>query len=73
MIEVRLFATLREGREKIIKLDFKTNFNGIQLLEDLKIPQEQVSIFLVNGHHQSLEKLFCDKDTISIFPPVGGG
>ncbi|MEG0069441.1 MoaD/ThiS family protein [Cetobacterium sp.] len=73
MIEVRLFATLREGREKIIKLDFKPNFNGFQLLEDLKIPQEQVSIFLVNGHHKSLEDLFYDGDIVSIFPPVGGG
>ncbi|MBC2850389.1 MoaD/ThiS family protein [Cetobacterium sp. 8H] len=73
MIEVRLFATLREGRGKIVKLDFKTNFNGIQLLEDLKIPQEQVSIFLINGHHQSFEKLLSDEDIVSIFPPVGGG
>ncbi|MBC2857170.1 MoaD/ThiS family protein [Cetobacterium sp. 2A] len=73
MIEIRLFATLRERREKIIKIEFKENITGEDILKDLNISKKDVSIFLINGFHSSLDKKLSNGDIISIFPPVGGG
>lgn len=73
MIEIRLFATLRERREKIIKIEFKENITGEDILEDLNISKKDVSIFLINGFHSSFDKKLSNGDIISIFPPVGGG
>ena len=71
MIEVRLFATLRENRGKILYLE---PFNTIEdLINHLNIPAEEVAICLVNGFHSNLDKKIKDKDIIAIFPPVGGG
>ena len=62
MIEVRLFATLRQGREKIIMLESETVSTVSDILRKLDIPAEEVSILLVNGFHKK-----------ALFPPVGGG
>ncbi|WP_036931897.1 MoaD/ThiS family protein [Proteocatella sphenisci] len=73
MIEVRLFATFREGREKIQYLD-PQNFSEVsQVLDYLKIPHEEVAICLVNGMHSKLDKELKDEDVLALFPPVGGG
>ena len=73
MLEIRFFATLRYDRGNIVRLPFYLGITGTQLLETFNISQDQVSIFLVNGFHHSLDTKLCDKDIISIFPPVGGG
>ena len=44
MIEVRLFATFREGREKILFLDAGEFKKAGDVLEHLNIPYEQVDI-----------------------------
>ena len=73
MIEVRLFATLRKDRGKVIQLD-STDFSaGTQILEYLNIPSEDVAIFLINGFHSKPEDAVKDGDILAIFPPVGGG
>ncbi|MGL4653819.1 MoaD/ThiS family protein [Cetobacterium sp.] len=73
MLEIRFFATLREGRGQSIKIDFISGITGFEVINYFKIPETEVSIFLVNGFHASLEKVLSDNDIISIFPPVGGG
>ncbi|MGV8146997.1 MAG: MoaD/ThiS family protein [Alkaliphilus sp.] len=72
-IEVRLFATLREGREKKIYLDYTEKLNGNMIIEKLNIPKDDVAIFLVNGRDFALDRELKDNDVISVFPPVGGG
>lgn len=73
MIEVRLFATLREGREKISFLDAK-EFNTVGEVADyFKIPHEELAICLINGRHSKLDSPVNDGDVIALFPPVGGG
>ena len=52
MIEVRLFATLRQGREKIIMLESEPVSTVSDILRKLDIPAEEVSILLVNGFHK---------------------
>ncbi len=72
-IEVRLFATLREGRDKRIYLDYEKELNGNKIIEKLDIPKDEVAIFLVNGRDFDLDSELKENDVISIFPPVGGG
>ena len=73
MIEVRLFATLRNNREKILSLDATACPDGMAILDQLAIPKEDVAIFLINGIHSKLDDPINEGDIIAIFPPVGGG
>ena len=70
MIEVRLFATFREGRGKIVFMEP----DKVSCPQDiLEIPAEEVAICLINGFHSKLDALVKDEDVLAIFPPVGGG
>lgn len=73
MIEVRLFATLREGREKIIFLEPAKYQIASDVINYLNIPCEEVAIYLINGRHSKLQDPIQDGDILAIFPPVGGG
>ena len=73
MIEVRLFATLREGRGKIQHLDASEISIAADIIRRLDIPSEEVAILLINGFHQKPETPVKDGDIVAIFPPVGGG
>ena len=72
-LEVRLFATLRQGREKSILLDSKDFPTARDILDHLDIIPGEVSILLVNGFHKGLEAQLEDGDVVALFPPVGGG
>ena len=73
MIEVRLFATFREGREKILFMEPEKFSKVSDMLDYLNIPHADVAICLVNGMHSSLDKELKDEDVLALFPPVGGG
>jgi len=73
MIEVRLFATFRQGREKIIFLEPDKYKKVAEILQYLDIPEEEVAILLINGRHSEPAQAVHDKDIIALFPPVGGG
>lgn len=73
MIEIRLFATFRDGRQKIYQMD-SSDFSTVNnILNKLEILPENVAICLINGFHQPTEMTIKDGDIISLFPPVGGG
>lgn len=73
MIEVRVFATLRQGRDKISMLPAEDFSVAGDILRHLDIPAEEVSILLINGFHKSKEDAVKDGDVVALFPPVGGG
>ncbi len=73
MIEVRVFATLRQGREKIQHIDASAHTSVADILQHLKIAKEDVAICLINGFHASINDAVKDADVISLFPAVGGG
>ena len=73
MIEVRLYAMLRQGREKIIMLENQGFSTARDIISHLDIPVGEVSILLINGIHKPLDAQVKDGDTVSLFPPVGGG
>ncbi len=73
MIEVRLFATLREGREKIMFMDAAKHNTVESILQAIGITEHDVAICLVNGFHAKVTASVKQADVISLFPPVGGG
>ena len=73
MIEVRLFATFREGREKIYYMEAEKIKKVSDALEILRIPEEEVAICLINGRHSKVDTEVKDGDILAVFPPVGGG
>ena len=72
-IEVRLFATLRNNRFKKEKMSFKEMVTPEHIIDLLNIPREDIAILLINGHNGEFDTKLKDGDTISVFPPVGGG
>ena len=73
MIEVRLFATLRDGRGQVLQMDPAVISTAGDILQKLEIPAETVAILLINGFHSKPENPVQDGDVVSLFPPVGGG
>ena len=73
MIEVRFFATLREGRGKVTQVPAEEVSTAGDILRRFEIPVEEVAILLINGFHSRPEDSVKDDDVISLFPPVGGG
>ncbi len=72
-VKVKLFATLREGRSKEMMLSFSESTSPAMILDGLKIKKEDVAILMINGMNGPFDKELKDGDTLSIFPPVGGG
>jgi molybdopterin synthase sulfur carrier subunit len=73
LIKVKLFATFREGRQKEVIFNYFEGINGRYILDKLDIKEEDVAIYLVNGLDGKIDNPLNDGDTISLFPPVGGG
>lgn len=72
-IEVRLFASLREGRGKKLIMNLNEGSTPQDIINQLKINEKDVAILLINGKDGELDRKLADGDIISIFPPVGGG
>lgn len=72
-VRVKLFATLRQGREKEFIIDIEDKTSVIDIFNMLKIKAEEVSLLLVNGRDGKIEHMLSDGDVLSLFPPIGGG
>ena len=73
MIEVRLFAGLRQGRQKIYQMEPDSIRTVQDIMDVLSIQRKEVNILLINGFHQKPETEVKDGDIVSLFPAVGGG
>lgn len=73
MIEVRLFAGLRQGRQKIYQMEPDSIAAVQDIMDRLSIDRREVNILLINGFHQKPETEVKDGDIVSLFPAVGGG
>ena len=73
MIEVRLFAGLRQGRQTIYQMESNSIHNVQDIMDRLSIDRKEVNILLINGFHQKPETEVKDGDIVSLFPAVGGG
>lgn len=73
MIDVRIFATLREGREKKYLLPAEDFHSAEDIINYLGIPVDEVAILLINGFHSKPVDAVRDGDMVSLFPPCAGG
>ncbi|MPW26672.1 MoaD/ThiS family protein [Alkalibaculum sp. M08DMB] len=72
-ITVKFFATFRRGREKIVNIEVERGSTVKEVLDIVKIEVDEIAILLVNGRDGTIAQLLNDGDTLSLFPPVGGG
>ena len=73
VVEVRLFATFREGRFKEKELELPEESSLSDLLKHLKIPEKDAKVMIVNGLAVSVDHKLSNEDVVAIFPPVAGG
>ena len=72
-VEVRLFATFRNGRFKIKRIDLSVDCAVREVLENLDIPVSEVGVLMVNGKNVGVDQKLSDDDVVAIFPAIGGG
>jgi molybdopterin synthase sulfur carrier subunit len=72
-VEVRLFATLRNGRKKVQKMEVPENTTVSKILDLLQVNEADIAILLLNGRDGSFSKQLHEGDVLALFPPVGGG
>jgi molybdopterin synthase sulfur carrier subunit len=72
-ITVKLFATFRQGRQKIIEMELAEGTTPQDVINSLGIEKADVAILLVNGRDGSFDKGLEPGDILALFPPVGGG
>lgn len=72
-VEIRLFATFRENREKKYFFELDKGANILDVLNKLEIDKEDASLLLLNGIDGEVDRKLKDGDVLSLFPPVGGG
>lgn len=72
-VTIKLFATFREGRFKVEVRELSEESRVGDVLQSIGISVEEVAICLVNGKDSNAQTVLSDGDTLSLFPPVGGG
>jgi molybdopterin synthase sulfur carrier subunit len=72
-IKINLFATLRKDRFITDEREYHAGTTVLAVLNDLVIPEGEAAIIFVNGKHAGSDHVMLDSDTLSIFPPIGGG
>lgn len=72
-ILVKVFANLREGREKEQIMELPEGSTPEDVANSLAIPFEDVAIIMVNGRRVEGDVELLENDTLALFPPVGGG
>ena len=72
-ITVKLFANLRENREKIMNMDVSSDTTVKEIIESLGIPLQDVAIIMINGRGTNFDAVLKSDDVLALFPPVGGG
>lgn len=72
-VNVKLFASLREGRFKANKMEVGEGSKVLDVIEKCELPLDEVAITMVNGRDVDNNHTLQAGDTVSVFPPVGGG
>ncbi len=72
-VEVKLFATYRQGRFKVKKMELAEGALLRDVIEPLGLPDEPPKILMVNGISADEDHKLSDNDVIAIFPMIAGG
>lgn len=72
-ITVKLFATLRNGRDKIMSIQMPDGATVSDVVAHMALPRDEVAIVMINSRGAELTTVLHDTDILALFPPVGGG
>jgi molybdopterin synthase sulfur carrier subunit len=77
-LQIRLFATLRQfvpGYDPYqgLALDIPSGTTLLQIIQQLGLPPEDVTLILVNGAHQPPHYQLQGDERVAFSPPIGGG
>jgi molybdopterin converting factor small subunit len=72
-LTVKLFASFQHGRFKQEVREYPEQTRIATVIDEQKIPIDEIGILLLNSVHASPEKVLQDGDVLAIFPLVGGG
>lgn len=72
-VVVKLFATFREGRQKIQTLELAEGSTPEDIFKLIGLETSEVAILLINGRDGKPDSCLKNGDTLALFPPVGGG
>ncbi len=74
-ITVKLFAQYREERFKSQTRSYPAGITAGDIIKDIGIDEDklEIGVIMVNGRHVQKDHILKDKDSISIFPKIGGG
>ncbi len=72
-IEIRLFASFRNGRWKSKRMPVNNDSHIYHILDLLHIRKDEIGMILVNGTYKDVDYKLNNGDILSLFPPVAGG
>ena len=72
-VELKLFATFREGRFKKKRLTLAEGTLLSEIVEPLSLPDRPKKIVMVNGISVIDDPVLNDNDVVAIFPMIAGG
>lgn len=72
-IKVKVFANLRENREKEQDIEVEEGVKALDIIHRLAIDPRDVAIIMINGRRVEEDSLLEQGDVLALFPPVGGG
>ena len=72
-VTVKLFASFRAGRFDIELHDYPAGTTVADVADGLNLPQSELGIIMVNSRHVKLEYVLLERDTLALFPLLGGG
>jgi molybdopterin converting factor small subunit len=72
-VTVKLFASFRTGRFDIETGDYPAGTTVADVADNLKLPQAELGIMMINHRHVKLDRVLEEGDTLALFPLLGGG
>jgi len=69
MIEVRIYATLRIGRDKIYHVSPREFSTVAELLAYFRMATDEAATFLINGTQATWDDSIKDGDVVELYPP----
>lgn len=73
VVELKLFATFRQGRFKQKDLELAEGALLSEIVEPLCLPDRLAKIVMVNGISVTDDCVLHDKDVVAVFPMIAGG
>ncbi|MGM0419344.1 MAG: MoaD/ThiS family protein [Thermodesulfobacteriota bacterium] len=72
-ITVKLFAQFRKNRFNIKEMAVPEGTAVSDILDMLEIDYEKTGVIFVNGKRAGTDNILTEKDSLSVFPKIGGG